>query len=264
LYPIQARVGTADARVPIMTTLGKLPHIPHPPALRAPPRTATAAPSTYACFESEMRMIPGVRVPLRSMYIDTGMNHGVLISPIATPDEAAVAQRRPVTLLAPSLLHHLHLGEAIDRYHPDDVWGPPGLAEKCPALGGVRVLGEDTWPFAATLDFALIEGAPFRNEVVLFHRASRTIYTADLVFNLHDTRGLLAPLAMRMMGIHDRFAVARMWRSWVKDRAAFQRSLDQVLAWDFDRIVMAHGEIVTHGGAALLVRALRERGLYRW
>ena len=244
-----------------MTTLGK--HIPvaHPAPLRAPARTVAAALSTFACFESEMRMIPGVHIDLRSMYV-TERDQGVLISPVGTSEEETIVTQRPVTLVAPSLLHHLHLSDAIARYQPAGLWGPPGLAEKRPDLGGIHVFGRDPWPFAPMLEFALVQGAPSRNEVVLFHRPSRTIYTADLVFNVHGARGVLAPIATRLMGIHDRFAVARMWRYWVKDRAAFRRSIDQVLGWDFERIVMAHGDIVVEAGAAMLERALRDVGLY--
>ncbi len=244
-----------------MTTLGK--HIPvaHPAPLRAPARTGAVPPSTFACFESEMRMIPGVNIDLRSMYVAQG-TQGVLISPVGTAEEASIVTQRPVTLVAPSLLHHLHLSDAIARYQPAALWGPPGLSEKRPDLGGIHVFGREAWPFAPALEFALIQGAPVRNEVVLFHRPSRTIYTADLVFNVHEASGLLAPIAMRLMGIHNRFAVARMWKYWVKDRAAFQHSIEQVLAWDFERIVMAHGDIVVEGGASMLERALRDVGLF--
>jgi hypothetical protein len=245
-----------------MTTLGRIPSIAHPAPLRAPARIVTAAPSSEpAWFESEMRMIPGVHVGLRSFYTEV-RGHGVLVSPVGTSEEEMVVTQRPVALVAPSLLHHLHLRHAIERYQPDALWGPPGLAAKCPDLGGVHVFGRDRWPFAPELDFALIEGAPLRNEIVLFHAPSRTIYTADLVFNVHAPHGLLTPLAFRAMGIYKRFAVSRMWRSWVKDKPAFLRSIDRVLAWDFDRIVMAHGEVVEHEGPAKLVRALRDVGLY--
>jgi hypothetical protein len=52
-----------------------------------------------------------------------------------------------------------------------------------------------------------------------------------------------------------------MWNHWVKDRAAFDRSIERMLAWDFDRIVMAHGDIVETGGRRMLIEALRERNL---
>jgi glyoxylase-like metal-dependent hydrolase (beta-lactamase superfamily II) len=125
----------------------------------------------------------------------------------------------------------------------------------------VRVFGRDPWPHEPELAALVIEGAPKRNEVVFFHRATRTLYTADLVFNIHRHAGLLTPLTFRAMGIYKRFAVAKMWNHWIKDRAAFDRSIERMLAWDFDRIVMAHGDIVETGGRRMLIDALRERKL---
>jgi len=184
---------------------------------------------------------------------------GILISPVGTEAELqAMAQVR--TLVAPSLLHHLHL-ETARKAAPDaELWGPPGLAEKVAGLGPVRVFGQDAWPHDGEVAAALVEGAPKRNEVVFLHRPTRTLYTADLVFNIHEPQGLLTPLTFRAMGIYKRFAMARMWKHWVEDRAAFERSLERILAWDFDRIAMAHGDIVTSDGRRLLLEALRERG----
>jgi hypothetical protein len=38
-------------------------------------------------------------------------------------------------------------------------------------------------------------------------------------------------------------------------RAAARRSLDRILAWDFDRVVMSHGEVVSTGGHRLVEQA---------
>jgi hypothetical protein len=42
-----------------------------------------------------------------------------------------------------------------------------------------------------------------------------------------------------------------------RERAAASRSVADVLAWDFDRIVMGHGSVVEKDGRAQLARALR-------
>ena len=38
----------------------------------------------------------------------------------------------------------------------------------------------------------------------------------------------------------------------VSDRAALRSSLEQILSWDFERIVPGHGDVVEHGGPAAL------------
>ena len=207
-----------------------------------------------------MKIVPGVALPLRSMLVAAGDQH-ILISPVGTADEIAAVGRGLVTLVAPSLLHHLHLLEVWKRVHAGAVWGPPGFEHKKAELADVRILGRDTWPFRDIVDFVVVRGAPKRNEVVFYHRPSHTLYTADLVFNITEPHGVLAPVAYRMLGVHERFAMMRPWRRWVTDRAAFRRSIDRILAWDFTRIVVAHGDIIERDARARLVAALRERRL---
>jgi hypothetical protein len=221
-------------------------------------RQGNASRSRY--FDSTLKTLPGVTLPLRSMLI-TGKGQQILVSPVGTSDEASAIGTEPLTLVAPSLLHHLHVPAAVERFRPVALWGPPGLPEKLPALGPIRVLGVDPWPHADQLEFVVIEGAPKRNEVVFFHRASRTIYTADLALNIREPAGFLTSLGLRLMGVYRRFGAAKLWRSWVTNRAAFTRSIEAVLAWDFDRIVVAHGEVLESNAREQLEISLRELGL---
>jgi len=224
------------------------------------PRRSGIGARTYY-FDSRRTLFPGVTIPLRSMLV-AASEHQFLISPVGTAEEAAQIAAPPLILIAPSLLHHLHFAEAIERYHPVALWGPPGLAERNPELGRVYMFGIDAWPYGHQLEYVLLGGAPQREEVVVFHRVTRTLYTADLCFHIREPEGFLAPLAFRMMGVHRRFAVPKMWRHWVSDRAAFARSIDEILAWDFDRIVVAHGDVVEHNAREQLWAALRERHLH--
>jgi hypothetical protein len=212
-------------------------------------------------FDSKHKLFPGVTLPLRSMLV-AAREHQFLISPVATAEEAAQIGAPPLTLIAPSLSHHRQLSAAIERYRPEALWGPPGLGERRPELGRVYMFGIDAWPYDDQLEYVLVGGAPRRNEVVFFHRISRTIYTADLFFHIREPEGFLAPLAFRLMGIHRRFATPRMWRHWVSDRVAFVRSIDEILAWDFDRIVVAHGDVVDDHAREQFCAALHERHLY--
>jgi hypothetical protein len=205
-------------------------------------------------------MFPGVNLPLRSMLV-TGGGRQFLISPVGTADEESQINGDPLLLLAPSLLHHVHIPRAIERYRPVALWVPPGFAEKKPELGPVHTFGVDAWPYDDQLAFTIVEGAPRRNEVVFFHRASRTIYTADLLLNLRHPGGWLSSIAARVMGVHGRLAAARMWKRWVTDRAAFSRSIEHILAWDFERIVMAHGVPVEDHAHERFELALHELNL---
>ncbi len=221
--------------------------------------SARAGTAGLRWFDSELKMLPGVNLPLRSLYVSGGSG-SALISPVMTAEEQAEVGAVEA-LLAPSLLHHVTLSAALKQYGAPTLWGPPRFAQRNRAFHGARVFGVDPWPYAPELEFEVVQGAPMRNEVVFFHRASRSIYTADLVFNLQQPVGLLTSLPLRLMGIHRRFAAPRPWRFWVVNRPAFQRSLQRILAWDFDRIVVAHGDVLERGGRSGLEGAFKERGL---
>lgn len=212
-------------------------------------------------FESRFHMMPGMNVPIRSLLVDAAGDR-ILISPVGTSEERAGVDNRLTALVAPSLLHHKFLADAIHRYQPNTLWAPPGFSDKHPDFAPVHVFGTEPWPYAGVLDYVYLDGSPRTNEVVFFHRATRTLYTADLFFNIQRPEGFLTPVMFRLQGIYKRFAVIRARKHWVTDMAAFRRSLDQMFEWDFDRIVMSHGDVVDRDARAIALRALHEVGLY--
>jgi len=225
------------------------------PLLRAP-----GLGSNVRFFTSELRIIPGVVIPLHSMLVETATKC-ILVSPVGTRAEMTVCEGRQAILVEPSLLHHRRLAKAVQALEPHELWGPEGFAEKLPEFRDARVFGRDPWPHDDALSFAEIHGAPLRNEVVFFHHPSRTLYTADLAFAIMEPKGVLAPIALRALGVYKQFAVPRMWNRWVVDKAAFQRSIDRVLAWPIERIALAHGDVIQTNGRERLYKALRERAL---
>src|SRR5262245_30005472 len=100
-------------------------------SLRAQAHTATER-AEPRCFDAELRLLPGVTIPLRSMLVElpnsrvldpSHLPDRVLISPVATGEEHAAVGDDLTTLVAPSLLHHRHLDAAIRRYQPGALWG---------------------------------------------------------------------------------------------------------------------------------------------
>jgi hypothetical protein len=56
------------------------------------------------------------------------------------------------------------------------------------------------------------------------------------------------------VGATGRFGPHRIVRAFVRDRAAARRSLERILAWDFDRVIVSHGDVLETGGRAALER----------
>jgi hypothetical protein len=89
----------------------------------------------------------------------------------------------------------------------------------------------------------LLAGAPGLNETVFLHRPSRSLLVSDLLFNVQEPANFVTGLVLRVMGTHGRLAMSRAWRRYTRDRQALKASLEKMLAWDFTRILPAHGAI---------------------
>ncbi len=182
----------------------------------------------------------------------------LLISPIAIDDELTreLAAIGPVRyILAPNLLHHLYLPAACTRYPDAAVYGVPGLERKRPEVQFTGVLDGSThspWPEIAI--FA-IDGAPPVREVVLHHTSSRSMIVTDLVFNMERA---LSPASWVILRLFARalggVAQSRLWRLFTRDRQAAGASVRAVLTADFDRLIMAHGDIIHTGGREALMQ----------
>lgn len=209
--------------------------------------------------ESEMA-VAGLPLAIRMTVLRRPEGGLILHSPIEL-DEALAAELEAlgpvVDLLAPNRLHHSFLPGALRRWPKATLWGAPGLADKRRDLSFDEVLGDRAAPaLADTLETLLFAGLPLASEIVCFHRRTRTLIVTDLVFNIHATRSRLSQLYLRASGAWQRVAQTPLIRALIRDRAAARRSVERMFEWDFDRLIMAHGEVVETGAKPLLAAAL--------
>lgn len=105
-----------------------------------------------------------------------------------------------------------------------------------------------------------IQGAPDARDTALLHVPSRTLILTELVFNFGD-EPLWTELLLRVAVTGDHHpGMPRPVKLGVKDEAAFKASLATILSWDFDRVIVGHGEVIETGGQAKLRAALEAAG----
>jgi len=203
----------------------------------------------------------GVEVGARMAVVRRG-DELLLYSPITrSPGLAAEVERlgTPRVVVAPNRLHHLYVQDWLSA-HPDArLLVAPGLDRKRQDLRPSAILGDaapEGW--GDVLDQALVAGVPFMNEVVLFHRPSATLVASDLLFNVGPESPSLTRLVFRLVGAYGKPSITPLERLLLRDREAFRRALTRVLAWPFERIVVAHGTVIERDGRAALAAA------YRW
>jgi hypothetical protein len=167
-------------------------------------------------------------------------------------------------VVAPNRMHHLYAGRVAETYPAARLWVAPGLPEKRPDLRCEGVLDDEApAPWRGQVDQTFFRGRPLENEIAFFHRASRTLLLCDLAFNFRETTVLATRILMRLVRSYGRFGPTTLDPLLIRDRAAARASLERILAWDFDRVVVAHGDVLETGGRALLREGyawlLRER-----
>jgi hypothetical protein len=187
-------------------------------------------------------------------------------SPIALDDALAEAVQElgPVRhLVAPNALHHLFLADWRRRFGEARLHAAPGLARKRRDLAVDGELGDEPDPaWARDLDQVVFRGTLWIEEVVFFHRASRTALVCDLIQRF-DPRSLSGPagLALRLWGlVGPQGSTPREWRASFWNRRAARAALQKALAWNPERLVIAHGVLPEENGREALARGLRWLG----
>jgi len=180
------------------------------------------------------------------------LNDGsVLVHSPSSIDGALVAQVQdigPVAhIVAPGSYHYFHVASWQNAYPEATTWICPGVERKCPDLEFDWFLSDhapDTWN--GELDQALVRGNRFIWEVAFFDRPSKTLVLTDLIENIGEqtegTDWVLKLWWKAVMHMWDRPRPAPEYQMGWKDKAAAKRSLERILEWDFERIVIAHGD----------------------
>jgi hypothetical protein len=165
-------------------------------------------------------------------------------------------------VIAPNLHHHLFAADYPTGYPEALLFAAPGLAEKRSDLKFAEELGDESpalW--RAELEQHLFRGAPFVNEVVFFHPASRTVLFTDLVFNLtHGDGNVATRVFFGLLGAVGHFGPHRMMRLFIRDRVAARESVARILRRDFERVTMTHGEVLETGGREAVRKAFEYLG----
>ena len=151
-------------------------------------------------------------------------------------------------VVAPNKLHHRFVGDYSSAYPEARVYASPGLPEKRRDLPFHGVLEDSPEPgWAGDLDQTVFGGERQLREVVFFHRASRTLILADLVQSAHPGSPWLTRLVTRLNGTYKRPGPPAPVRLGFRDGVAARASLERVLSWNFERIVIAHGRVIETG-----------------
>lgn len=173
-------------------------------------------------------------------------------------------------IISPNRIHYANIPQWGAAYPQAIKWASPGVEERAAKIGIAvafdRHLADQPDPaWAAEIDQLIFRGSKAFEEVVFHHKASRTVILTDLIENFEAQKlsrryrwlvtlaGTLhpdgkAPIDMRMT----------FWRGKKQARL----SAEKLIAWQPERVILAHGRWYTENGTAELKRAFRWLGAF--
>lgn len=172
----------------------------------------------------------------------------------------AIARLGPVScIVAPGSFHYMHVAKAQSRFPEAMTYLCPGVERKLPGLRFDWILG-DRPPaiWSDTLDQVLIRGSRFMWEVAMLHKPGKTLLLVDAIEHFTDRTADVSwqvKAWFKLFGMWNKPKPAPEYRLGWHDKSAARASLEAILAWDFDRIVLSHGDNITENAKEIARRA---------
>jgi uncharacterized protein DUF4336 len=210
--------------------------------------------------DRRIRILGPLTLPTRMTIVRLQGGGLFLHSPcqLDAPTRCAVEALGPVAcIVAPNTFHHLFVNDCANAFPTAQVYLAPGLRERRPEVRPGLTLS-DTVPVAWQGEIDQLLFGPVRgvSEVVFVHPASRTLLLTDLAFNVRRAASRSEQWLWHASAAWRRFGPSRTVRwTLLRDATIVRPFVERVLQWDFDRIIVTHGDVVERGGRPLFEEA---------
>ncbi len=209
----------------------------------------------------------GVPFPTRMTVIRLASGGLFIHSPIELTEKlkAEIDQLGVVEhLISPNKIHYWWIGKWGEIYPTAVKWASPGARKAAQKQGWTfdRDLAEVADPiWDLDLNQLIVHGSRFLEEVVFFHKPSRTLILADLIENF-EGRKIRSPILrflIKLAGNYDpdgKLPIDLRLSYWGR-HASLRATIQTLLDWQPERIILAHGRWYESNGTAELKRAFR-------
>jgi hypothetical protein len=165
-------------------------------------------------------------------------------------------------IVGPNRIHYWWLPEWKAGFGAAEAWLAPRIAEQ--AKGRIdfparELSGRSGYPWDEEIATLPVTGS-FMTEVEFFHHASRTLVLTDFIENFEPRKlGWLARWVTWLGGAQDPDGqMPRDMRlTYSKQRPQLKAAVEQMIEWNPERVILAHGRWYETDGAAELRRAFR-------
>jgi len=210
----------------------------------APPPTQVA-PDLWT-IERRLRMPGGPTLPTRSTVVRLPAGGLLVVSPPPVDAgglEALDALGAVEDVLVPNSFHYLNAADFVARYPGATLRLAPGLHDRIAGLPGEELTASAPAAWGGAVEHQILGPVRGISEVAVFHRPSATLMLMDLAFNMATFESAFERIAWRLSGVPTSFGPSRTARTFLlNDRRMAADFLERVLAWPFQRVLVAHGE----------------------
>ena len=193
-------------------------------------------------FTFSTRMI-AVRLSNGSVWI----NSPVEWTPAQMQSVAAIG---PIAhLISPTPLHDWRLEAWAKAFPQAQCWSVASSAQHV-------LIDEAPAAWAADIDQLVFKGSRVLNEVEFLHKPSRTLVFTDFIqqYSIRPGKPFYNAFT-KLAGLRDGGVPPDIRLSFIGNKAQGRRSLEELLAWDFDGFIPAHGDCIEHGAKPFVRKA---------
>lgn len=184
-------------------------------------------------------------------------------------------------IAAPDLEHHIFLSSWAAAFPKAHIIAPEGLAEKRASMNAkdksvtnvpiATIFTKEnkekisvSEEFDRDFEYEYVDAHP-NKELVFFHKPSKTVIEADLLFNMPATEQYSKSGVDPSTGVFTRFFAgvqntkgSAIWQKrliWYafsrRDREGFNKSMKRINSWGFENVVPCHGDTIVGGGKGI-------------
>ena len=167
-------------------------------------------------------------------------------------------------IIAPGNYHHLHVASCQAAFPTAKTYICPGVETKQPTLNYDAILHENKPEdsYATDFDQVLIQGNRVIWEVAFFHKPTKTLILVDSIEwigdNTEGTNWVLRfwwKYLLRMWNVPKPAPEYQM--GW-KNKLEAKHSMEQIMQWDFQSVIISHGQNITEDAKSVVQSAWRD------
>ncbi len=210
----------------------------------------------------------GMPFPTRMTVIRLQNGDLVLHSPCALTDDLKVAVSalgKVRHLISPNWIHYAYIHDWAEAFPETVSWASPNVRKRAKKYGSKVVFDRDLSPmaeqeWAGEITQMIVPGSKVHEEVVFFHKASKTLILTDLIENFEPKRvpWWFRPI-IRLAGISDPDGQMPrdMRMTFRAGRRQLREAIETMMGWGPEQIIIAHGRWYDKDAVAELRRAFR-------